>query len=151
MASFTLAQIEAFALDPMNQGFFNQFYGQPKEMKCFLCAEVSVSHGNNAQPFCKESRQELVCDDCNDLVLHMRQFIARNGGDPYKSNPPPECLDEARHHAFIHRVMRTDMRPVNVPNADGEMCSAPTRKPEQTKSAPTRKPEQTKSQSKRAM
>jgi len=135
------AQIIAFALDPKNQGFFNQFYGEPKEMKCFLCKEVSVSHGNNAQPFCKENRQELVCDACNDVVLHMRQLIAKHGGHPYKSTAPQECLDEARHQAFVLRVMRTDMRPVNVPNADGEMV----------KSAPTRKTKQTKSQSKRPM
>ena len=140
MSTMTYAQIKAFALDPKNQGFFNKLYGQPKEMECFLCKEVSVSHGNNAQPFCKEDRQELVCDYCNKVVLHAREFIVKHGGHPYKSAPPQECLDEARHQAFILRVMRTDMRPVNVPNADGEMCSAPTRKPEQTKS-----------QSKRAM
>ena len=126
MASFNLAHIKAFALDPKNQGFLNKFYGQPKEMKCFLCKEVSVSHGNNAQPFCKESRQELVCDDCNKLVLSTRQFIARQGGHPYEMTAPQHALDEAR------RVCKIRTRPAE-------------------KSAPTRKPEQTKSQSKRAM
>ena len=133
--------MKAFALDPKNQGFFDGIYGEPKEMKCFLCKEVSVSHGNNAQPFCKENRQELVCDACNDLVLYTRGFIASGlGGDPYKSTVPQECLDGARHQAFILRVMRTDMRPVDIPNADGDTV----------KSAPTRETKQTKSQSKRA-
>ena len=140
MASMTHAQMKAFALDPKNSWFFNGVYGEPKEMNCFLCKETSVSHGNNAQPFCKEQREELVCDHCNGLVLYTRKFCVDTGCHPYKAHCPPKVLEGARDQAFILRVMRTPMTPVNVPNADGEMCSAPTRKPEQTKS-----------QSKRAM
>ena len=89
----------AFALDPKNQGFFNKIYGEPKQMKCFLCDKVSVSHGNNAQPFCKENRQELVCDECNGLVLQTRQHLGERGGHPYKSTVPQGCLDTARRFA----------------------------------------------------
>jgi len=130
-----MAHIKAFALDPKNQEFLNKFYGEPKEMKCFLCGWKERAHGNNAQPFCREPRQELVCDDCNRFVLHIRQFCASTGVHPYEAACPQECLDATRVQAFALRCRNTDL--------------CPTRPAE--KSAPTRNQDQSKSQSKRAM
>ena len=124
--------VKAFALDPKNQVFFNMLFGEPKEMKCYLCNKHSISHGNNAQPFCKENRQELVCDGCNKYVLHTRQFIATHGGHPYKSAPPQECLDEAREICGYEEDYQRSASPAEA-------------------SAPTRNRDQTKTQSKRAM
>tara|TARA_R110000744_G_scaffold59741_2_gene124102 strand:- start:705 stop:1091 length:387 start_codon:yes stop_codon:yes gene_type:complete len=124
--------VKAFALDSKNQVFFNMLFGEPKEMKCYLCNKHSISHGNNAQPFCKESRQELVCDGCNDLVLHTRKYIAEMGGHPYKMTAPQECLDGARKACGYEE--------------DYQRSTSPTET-----SAPTRETKQTKSQSKRAM
>ena len=131
MASFNLAQVKAFVLDPKNQGFLNKFYGEPKEMKCYLCNKHSISHGNNAQPFCKENRQELVCDGCSKYVLHIRQYIAKCGGHPYEATAPQECLDATRELAGWTDYQRS---------TSGAEASAPARNRDQTKT-----------QSKRAM
>ena len=148
MSSFTHAQLLAAVFDPRNQGFFNNMYGEPKEMKCYLCDKVSVSHGNNAQPFCKENRQELVCDECNKEVLFSRKVLAQNGYNPY-------CCERVRDNIA---VFKTEVKEKRECGLDGgawrrwkeageyERSESPAEA-----SAPTRTRDQTKSQSKRAM